>query len=77
MLQKSYYEAKRREFTESDYGRFYTYDENGLLQLKDGIDKGMDVLFKLNEKNVYGETSGAATNAKTQIEYLRSIGFNT
>ena len=76
-LQRSFYERRRQEFADSDYGIFYTYDDQGQLQLRDGINKGMDALFKLNEKGVYGETTGAATNAKTQIEYLRSIGFNT
>ena len=77
-LQKSWYELRLDEFTESDYGRFYTYDrDTGLMQLKDGFDQGMDALFKLNEKGVYGQTTGAATNAKTQIEYLKSIGFDT
>ena len=77
-LQKSWYELRLDEFTASDYGRFYTYDrDTGLMQLKDGLNQGMDALFKLNEKGVYGQTTGAATNAKTQIEYLKSIGFDT
>lgn len=76
-LQQSWYERKRDEFTNSDYGKIFTYDENGLLQLQDGRNLGLDALEKLTARGIYGQTSGQSLNAKAQIEYLKSIGFNT
>ena len=37
---------------------------------------GLDVLEKLTKRDIYGQTSGASTNARTQINYLKQIGFD-
>lgn len=76
-LQQSWYERKRDEFTHSDYGKIFTYNDKGLLQLRDGRDLGLDVLEQLTARGIYGQTSDKSLNAKAQIDYLRSIGFKT
>ena len=75
-LQKSWYERKRNQLANSDYGLIFRYDENGQLQYRDGPNLGLDILEKLTERDIYGKTTGAAENAKTQIDYLKSLGFD-
>ena len=75
-LQHSWYDRKVEELRKSDYGKIFTYDENGMLQYVDGLDRGLDVLEKLTQRGIYGESTGAAASAKSQIEYLKSIGFD-
>lgn len=75
-LQKSWYERKRNELAESDYGMIFTYNEEGQLQYKDGRNRGLDILEKLTERDIYGQATGYAANAVSQIDYLRSIGFD-
>lgn len=75
-LQKSWYERKREQLVNSDYGKIFTYDENGQLQYRHGTNLGLDVLEKLTRRDIYGATYGSAQDAATQINYLRGIGFD-
>lgn len=75
-LQKSWYEMSRNELAASDYGLIFTYDEYGQMQYRNGPNRGLDVLEKLTERDVYGRNTGAAVSAKTQLDYLKSIGFD-
>jgi len=79
-LQKSWYDAKRKELEASDYGKIFTYDENGLQQYvgsgAPGSGRGLDILEKLNERDVNGQPINNAKSARAQLKYLRSVGFN-
>jgi hypothetical protein len=73
-LQKSYYEARRQDLLSTDYSKIFTYDEDGLMQYVDGNNRGLDILATLNETDANGK---AKRNAKQQIAYLKSVGFDT
>ena len=79
-LQRSWYDAKRKELEESSYGKIFTYDENGLQQYvgtgKPGSGLGLDILENLTRRNVNGQAIGNAKTAKSQLKYLQSVGFN-
>lgn len=72
-LQKSYYEARRKDLESTDYAKIFTYDEDGLMQYVNGKNRGLDVLATLNETDANGK---AKRDAKQQLAYLKSIGFN-
>ena len=76
-LQKDYYDRRREDLLSTDYSKIFTYDEHGLMQYVDGENRGLDVLAKLNERDASGKLINNAKNAKTQINYLKSIGFDT
>ncbi|MBO7691561.1 MAG: peptidoglycan-binding protein, partial [Methanobrevibacter sp.] len=80
-LQKSWYDAKRADLAASDYGKIFTYDENGLQQYvgtgAPGTGLGLDILENLTRQDVYGQAIGNAATAEAQLAYLRSVGFNT
>ncbi len=76
-LQKDFYDKRRQDLLSTDYSLIFTYDEDGLMQYVDGMNRGLDILAKLNERDASGKLINNAKNAKTQLAYLRSIGFNT
>lgn len=73
-LQKSYYEARRKDLESTDYAKIFTYDEDGLMQYVNGKNRGLDILATLNETDANGKIK---RNAKQQLAYLKSIGFDT
>ena len=79
-IQKSWYDAKREELARSDYGRIFTYDEEGLQQYvgnsKPGSGLGLDILENLNRRDIYGKAIDNAATAEAQLRYLQSVGFN-
>ena len=76
-LQKDFYDKRRQDLLSTDYSLIFTYDEDGLMQYVDGMNRGLDILAKLNERDPSGKLINNAKNAKTQLAYLQSIGFNT
>ena len=80
-LQKSWYDNKRAELAASDYGKIFTYDENGLQQYvgsgAPGSGLGLDILENLTRTDIYGQAMDNAATAERQLAYLRSVGFNT
>ena len=76
-LQKDYYDRRREDLLSTDYSKIFTYTEHGLMQYVDGENRGLDILAKLNERDASGKLVNHAKNAKTQIAYLKSIGFDT
>ena len=72
--QKEYYDARREDLLESDYSQIFTYDEHGLMQYNEEEGKGLDILSALNATDSKGK---ATMNAKEQLAYLKSIGFDT
>ena len=79
-LQRDWYDVKRKELEESDYGKIFTYNEYGLQQLAGsgapGSGLGLDILENLNRRDVYGQAVDNAATAEAQLNYLKSIGFN-
>lgn len=75
-IQKSWYDIKRQELAQSAYGKIFTYTTDGLQQYVDGQNRGLDILEKLNEQNVYGRGVNNAESARSQLAYLQSIGFD-
>lgn len=75
-IQKSWYDVKRAELAASAYGKIFTYTSDGLQQYVDGRDRGLDILEKLTASDIYGNPTGYATSAATQLSYLESLGFN-
>lgn len=79
-LQRSWYDAKRAELAASDYGKIFTYDENGLQQYTGtgapGSGLGLDILENLTRRDVYGQAIENAATAQQQLEYLKSLNFN-
>ena len=73
-LQRDFYNQRRKDLDASEYSKIFTYDENGLMQYVDGENKGLDILATLNATDVNGK---AKMDAKQQIAYLKSIGFDT
>lgn len=75
-LQKSWYDTKRAELAASAYGKIFTYTEDGLQQYVDGANKGLDILEKLTEADIWGNPTGYAKTAATQLNYIQSLGFD-
>lgn len=75
-LQKSYYDARRKDLLSTDYSMIFRYDEDGLMQYVDGANKGLDILAKLNETDANGAPINNAKDSSTQLAYLKSIGFD-
>lgn len=80
-LQKSWYDEKRAELATSSYGLIFTYDENGLQQYtgtgEPGSGLGLDILENLTRRDIYGQAMDNAATAQQQLNYLRSVGFDT
>lgn len=76
-LQKDFYDKRRQDLLSTDYSLIFTYDEDGLMQYVDGVNRGLDILAKLNERDATGKLINNAKDAKTQLSYLESIGFDT
>ena len=80
LLQRSWYDAKRAELAASDYGKIFTYNENGLQQYTGsgapGSGLGLDILENLTRRDVYGQAIDNAATAQKQLEYLKSLDFN-
>ena len=75
-LQKSYYDARRKDLLSTDYSMIFRYDEDGLMQYVDGANRGLDVLAKLNETDANGTPINNAKDSAAQLAYLKSIGFD-
>lgn len=75
-LQKSYYDARRKDLLSTDYSMIFRYDEDGLMQYVDGANKGLDILAKLNETDANGTPINNAKDSAAQLAYLKSIGFD-
>ena len=76
-LQKDFYDRRRQDLLSTDYSLIFTYDEDGLMQYVDGVNRGLDILAKLNERDATGKLINNAKDAKTQLSYLESVGFDT
>ena len=76
-LQKDFYDKRRQDLLSTDYSLIFTYDEDGLMQYVDGVNRGLDILAKLNERDATGKLINNAKDAKTQLSYLESVGFDT
>lgn len=76
-IQKDFYDKRRQDLLSTDYSLIFTYDEDGLMQYVDGVNRGLDILAKLNERDATGKLINNAKDAKTQLSYLESIGFDT
>lgn len=76
-LQKDYYDRRRQDLLSTDYAKIFTYDEDGLMQYVDGVNRGLDILAKLNETDATGRPINNAVDSAAQIRYLQSVGFNT
>lgn len=75
--QGKYYNKRRQDLLSTDYSLIFTYDEDGLMQYVKGEDRGLNILAKLNERDANGKLINNAKDAKSQLNYLRNIGFNT
>lgn len=75
-LQKSYYDARRKDLLSTDYSMIFRYDEDGLMQYVDGANRGLDILAKLNETDANGTPINNAKDSAAQLAYLKSIGFD-
>ena len=74
-LQKSYYEARRRDQEESIYGKIFTYDSDGLMQYVDGAFR--DVLAKMEEQRTTGVMKYTnAEQKKILTNYLLAQGVS-
>ena len=74
-LQKSYYEARRKDQEKSIYGKIFTYDSDGLMQYRDGAFR--DALAKMEEQRTTGVMK--YTNAQQKqilTNYLRAQGVS-
>lgn len=69
-IQKSYYDARRKDLEATDYSMIFTYDEDGLMQYVDGQGRGLDILATLNKTDKNGK---AVYNAKQQLDYLKNV----
>lgn len=76
-LQRDYYDRRRKDLLSTDYAKIFTYDEDGLMQYVDGMNRGLDILAKLNETDATGRPVHNAVDSAAQIRYLQSVGFNT
>ena len=75
-IQKDWYDIRRQELLNTDFAKIFTYDEEGLMQYVDGTDRGLDILAKLNSTDATGAPTGVGANSQSQIDYLKSIGFD-
>lgn len=75
-LQKDYYDRRRQDLLSTDYSLIFTYDEDGLMQYVDGMNRGLDILAKLNETDANGAPINNAKDSTAQLNYLKSIGFD-
>lgn len=75
-IQKSWYDAKRRELNNSEYSKIFTYDENGLQQYTQGRGRGLDILEHLTATDANGQPVRDAATASSQLAYLKRVGFN-
>ena len=75
-MQKSYYDARRKDLLSTDYSMIFRYDEDGLMQYVDGANRGLDILAKLNETDANGTPINNAKDSAAQLAYLKSIGFD-
>ena len=75
-IQKDWYNIRRQELLNTDFAKIFTYDEEGLMQYVDGTDRGLDILAKLNSTDATGAPTGVGANSQSQIDYLKSIGFD-
>ena len=75
--QGKFYNKRRQDLLSTDYSLIFTYDEDGLMQYVKGEDRGLNILAKLNERDANGKLINNAKDAKSQLNYLRNIGFNT
>ena len=75
--QGKFYNKRRQDLLSTDYSLIFTYDEDGLMQYVKGEDRGLNILAKLNERDANGKLINNAKDAKSQLNYLRDIGFNT
>ena len=75
-IQKSWYDAKRRELNNSEYSKIFTYDENGLQQYTQGRGRGLDILEHLTRTDANGQPIDDAKTSASQLAYLKKVGFN-
>lgn len=75
-LQEDWYNIRRKELLNTDFSKIFTYDKDGLMQYVDGADRGLDILAKLNSTDATGAPTGVGKNSQTQLDYLKSIGFD-
>lgn len=75
-LQEDWYNIRRKELLNTDFSKIFTYDKDGLMQYVDGADRGLDILAKLNSTDATGAPTGVGKNSQTQLNYLKSIGFD-
>lgn len=75
-LQEDWYNIRRKELLNTDFSKIFTYDKDGLMQYVDGADRGLDIPAKLNSTDATGAPTGVGKNSQTQLNYLKSIGFD-
>lgn len=75
-IQRDWYDIRRQELLNTDFAKIFTYDSEGLMQYVDGMDRGLDILAKLNSTDATGAPTGVGANSQSQIDYLKSIGFD-
>ena len=75
-IQEDWYNIRRKELLNTDFSKIFTYDKDGLMQYVDGADRGLDILAKLNSTDATGAPTGVGKNSQTQLDYLKSIGFD-
>ena len=76
-LQKDWYDRKREDLATSEIGKYiFTYDENGLMQYRDGRNLGLDILENLTRVDANENAVDEMDTAKKQLQYLESIGFD-
>lgn len=75
-IQEDWYNIRRKELLNTDFSKIFTYDKDGLMQYVDGADRGLDILAKLNSTDATGAPTGVGKNSQTQLNYLKSIGFD-
>lgn len=77
-LQKSYYDARREDLSQSAFGKIFTFNENGLMQYNDnatmanGDRGGLFALAKINAQDVSGAPK---YTAREQYALLQQWGF--
>lgn len=79
-LQKDYYDKRREDLLNSNYGKIFTFDENGLMQYNDQAtlpngDKGG--LFALSKINAQNSDGSAVYTAREQYDLLKAWGFES
>lgn len=77
-LQKDYYDRRREDLARSQYGKIFTFNENGLMQYADnatmanGDRGGLLALAKINAQNA---DNSPVYTAREQYELLKAWGF--